>query len=147
MVILTWDEKPLLRNVEESVLLMPLLDMIRRRGWVSSTSILRSEMPLNGRRIDLATMTSTGISSAYELKIGSFQRVLEQAMYNRISFDKSWIVVNHMPQCRNLDQARENGIGIIVFDDKMTIVSRASRQRVSPVIRAKVRAIFSRGVS
>ncbi|MDJ0459826.1 hypothetical protein PUN71_021695 [Arthrobacter sp. NQ7] len=145
MVVLPWDETPVLRNREEKELLTPLLNMMRSRGWINENSLVLSEMPLNGRRADLATLTKSGIASAYEMKMGSFHRVLEQAMYNRLSFDRSWIVVNHRPTPKNLEQARENGIGVIVLDDKMSILLWASRQPVSPVIRAKIRAIFRRG--
>lgn len=145
MVVLPWDETPILRNREEEKLLTPLLHMMRNRGWINENSLVLSEMPLNGRRADLATLTKGGISSAYEMKIGSFQRVLEQAMYNRLSFDRSWIVVNHRPTAKNLEQARENGVGVIVLDDRMFVLLWANRQTVSPVIRAKIRAIFQKG--
>lgn len=145
MMVLDWGTPPTPKNQEEKTLLMPLLDMMRSRGWINEQSIVLSEVPLNGRRADLATLTKSGVTSAYELKIGSFQRVLEQAMYNRISFDRSWIVLDRRPVVRCIELARENGIGIIVLDEKMTVVLWAMRQASSPVIRKKIHGIFRRG--
>ncbi|TQO19486.1 hypothetical protein FB472_1043 [Rhodoglobus vestalii] len=78
--------------------------------------------------MDLATLNSTGTASAFELKLSSFQRVLEQAIYNRLSFDRSWIVVANTPNDDNLAVAREYGIGVIVLQDRMRVVALAAKQ-------------------
>lgn len=138
--------RPEPKNHEEEVLLHPLLDLMWRRGWVNEDAHLRVELAWNGRRVDVATCTKTGITSAYELKLGSFQRVLEQAMYNRLSFDKSWIVVAGMPNPSSLLQAVENGIGIIIWDGStMRVAAVAGRQPSNPRIKARLRMAFNRG--
>lgn len=143
---LAWAPRPEPKNLEEEVLLHPLLDLMWRRGWLNADSHLRVELAWNGRRIDVATCTKTGITSAYELKLGSFQRVLEQAMYNRLSFDKSWIVVAGTPNPSSSLQAIENGIGIIIWDGStMRVAAPARRQASNPRIKARLRMAFNRG--
>lgn len=139
MTMLTWDAHVEVRNLEERVLLNPLLDMLRNRGWIRSTTILRTEVPWNGRRVDLATLTRSGTASAFELKLSSFQRVLEQSMYNRLAFDRSWIVVPAMPLGRNLEAAADHGIGVIVFGSEMKVIQPAKFQlRANPMVRVRL---------
>lgn len=140
MSVIRWDEDAVPANREEEVLLLPLLHTLRRRRWVGPRSVVRTEFAWHGRRVDLATLGIAGSASAYELKLGSFHRVLEQAMYNRLSFDRSWIVVRERPLERNAEQARENGIGIILLTNAMTVVSGANRQHNSPSVRMRLAA-------
>lgn len=98
----------------ESRMMPPLVEWLRNRRWIRSDSIIVRELPVNGRRVDLVTMTRSGVLSAFELKLGGFGRVLEQAVYNRHTFDRSWVVVGSRPRQSNLDEAERFGVGIIV---------------------------------
>jgi hypothetical protein len=98
----------------ESRMMPPLVGWLQRKRWVRADSVVMREVPVNGRRVDLVTMTKSGVMSAFELKLGGFGRVLEQAVYNRQTFDKSWIVIGNHPRQANLDQAERFGVGIIV---------------------------------
>ena len=69
----------------ESRMLAPLIQWLEARRWVREDSVVALEMPLSGRRVDLVVLTRSGALSAFELKLGGFSRVLEQAVYNRRS--------------------------------------------------------------
>jgi hypothetical protein len=139
MTVLIWEEPVELINVEQTILLPPLLELLRRRRWISASTRVRTEFAWNGRRVDLATITSTGRTAAYELKIGSFGRVLEQAMYNRLSFERSWVVVSSVPRPANLAEAAEHGVGVIVLRPDAQILIPAASQLILPVVRARLR--------
>lgn len=148
MTLLAWDSEVEAANLEEGALLLPLLDLLRNRGWIRPDTIVRTELAWAGRRVDLATLNASGGTTAFELKLGSFQRVLEQAMYNRLAFDRSWVVVSAMPMPRNLAAAREHGVGVIVLDERMRVVVRAKRQpRTSAVVRARLLRTLRGGVA
>jgi hypothetical protein len=100
----------------EAWMLEPLKDALRRRRWITNSSVCVEEFAINGRRVDFAYMSTGRRSSAFELKIGNTGRVLEQAMYNRLSFDRSWIVVDRLPGPLRRAEARRMGIGIIVVN-------------------------------
>ena len=137
--MLTWDDEAAPVNLEEEVLLPPLLSLLRRYRWIGPKTKMRSEFPWNGRRVDFAYLSPTGITSAFEMKLSSFQRVLEQAIYNRLSFDRSWIVVANIPRAENLDLAREYGIGVMVMQDQMRILAMPTNQpRLNRTIRARL---------
>lgn len=145
MTVLKWDTEPTPANREEQVLLPPLLATLRRRRWIGPKSVVLTEFAWNGRRIDLATLNVSGMSSAYELKLGSFHRVLEQAMYNRLSFDRSWIVVRERPQDRNLAQAVENGVGVILLGAQMAVFQSAARQFNNATVRSRLLVALRNG--
>ena len=123
----------------ESRMMPTLVDFLRRRQWVRSDSLLARELPVNGRRVDLAVLTKSRVASAFELKIGGFGRVLEQAVYNRMTFDRSWIVVSGEPRAANVAEAAKYGVGVIVISSScprvltrpgQPIFDRQARQRV-----------------
>lgn len=151
MSAIIWNTEPLATNNEERVLLGPLLAALVRRRWIGPKSVIRTEVSLNGRRIDLAVLGSRGQASSFELKLGSFHRALEQAMYNRLTFDRSWIVVSETPRSENLSQAVENGVGVMVLDRRsgtVKVLSPALKQDNPRYAREKVRAaIAGSGVS
>lgn len=99
-------------------MLPPLVQWLEDRRWIRSDSIKALEVPVNGRRVDLAILTKSGVLSSFELKLGGFGRVLEQAVYNTRSFDRSWIVIGNEPRYENLAEAERFGVGIIVVDGK-----------------------------
>lgn len=136
---LVWDDEAAPVNLEEEVLLAPLLALLRRHRWVGPKTSMRSEFPWNGRRIDFAYLSPTGITSAFEMKLSSFQRVLEQAIYNRLSFDRSWVVVANTPRSENLDLAREYGIGVMALQDQLRILVMPENQpRQNRTIRTRL---------
>lgn len=124
--------------------MMPILvDFLRRRRWVRDDTLLARELPINGRRVDLGVLTRSGTSSAFELKIGGFGRVLEQAHYNRLSFHRSWIVIPNLPRPENVDEARKFGIGIIVVEGEAAkIVLRPGTPSAERLSRLRVREKF-----
>lgn len=99
----------------ESRMMPTLVQFLRKRHWVRSDSLLARELPVNGRRVDLAVLTKSQVASAFELKIGGFNRVLEQAVYNRMTFDRSWVVVSGVPRATNVAEAAKHGVGVIVI--------------------------------
>ncbi len=68
----------------------------------------------------MVSMTRGGVLTSYEFKLGSFSRVLEQAIYNRLSFDRSYLVVAAMPRPENLAEATRHCVGIILVGDNVT---------------------------
>lgn len=137
---LLWDVHPIPSNLEEDVLLLPLLEFLRSRRWVRPTTTVLSEFAWNGRRVDLATLTASGRSSAFELKLGSFGRALEQAMYNRLSFDRSWVVISGIPRASSLAEAEQNGVGVIVVGDNTRVLLNVAPQPISMVVQKRLHA-------
>ncbi|GAA1495198.1 hypothetical protein GCM10009628_02000 [Paeniglutamicibacter kerguelensis] len=84
------------------------------------------EFPVSGRRVDLAALTKSGVLSAFELKLDDFGRVLEQAVYNRQTFDRSWIVIGRTPRDSSLNDASRFGVGVI------TIIGDQAKILVTP---------------
>jgi hypothetical protein len=95
--------------------------------WLVATGRLRSqtrvahEVPWLGRRVDLALLTGRGMTSAFELKIGRLQRVIEQAAYNQSSFHRSWVVTGNRPRDEGLRWAEELGVGLIVVQHNTVV--------------------------
>jgi hypothetical protein len=103
----------------EKRLLLPLLRWLVDSRRINRETQIALELPWLGRRIDLATLTSTRRAAAYELKLGSLGRALEQATYNRYAFDRSYVVTSSMPRPDNMALAAEIGIGILVIRGRL----------------------------
>jgi hypothetical protein len=73
------------------------------------------ELAWFGRRIDLATLTRARRTVAYELKLRGLRRALEQASYNRLAFDRSYVVTESVPRAANVELAAKHGIGLIII--------------------------------
>jgi hypothetical protein len=130
------------------MLLEPLLGWLAARRWIREDSVVIEELAINGRRVDVSTLTRSGTLSAFELKLGSFGRALEQAFYNARLYDRSWIVLDAMPRVRNVEEAVQCGVGVLVRSGPSFVVvcqpgPRASdlvpRRRVTEKIREQVR--------
>lgn len=104
-------------TLEAQVLCPPLV------CWLQGTQRLREEgsilfeVPWAGRRVDIVTLGKRLRVSAFELKLGRTSRVLEQAIYNRAVFDRSYMVVVHLPRPQTLEDARREGVGIVLVRD------------------------------
>lgn len=99
----------------ESALLPPLMRWLVATGRVGSQTVVAQEVPWLGRRVDLALLNGRGVTTAFELKIGRIQRVIEQAAYNRASFHRSWIVTGNQPREDGIRWATQLGVGLIVI--------------------------------
>lgn len=100
----------------ESDLLQPLLEWLASRGWLGSRSVVVDELPWSGRRVDLVTVTSKNRTTAYELKLNGTRRAIQQASYNRLAFDRAYVVTAAMPTEESLCAAQEAGVGVILAD-------------------------------
>lgn len=140
MVLLPWGEAVAPVNEEERVLLSPLIDFLIRTRRVRPDTIVRIELPWAGRRVDVATLTSSLSASAYELKLASISRAIEQAAYNRLSFDRSWVVTASTPGPGALSEAESLGIGIMQLRSSgLRVISHAQWQgRQNRVVRARL---------
>ena len=132
----------------ERTLLAPLLDWLNSRRWIRDDTVVIEELAVNGRRVDVSTLTRSGTLSSFELKLGSFGRALEQSFYNKRLYDRSWIVVNAMPRQRNIDEALLCGVGVLVRSGSSFVIAcppgpiasdLIPRQRVTEKIREQVR--------
>lgn len=127
----------------------PLLEWLERRRRIRSDTILVRELPWFGRRVDLVTLTTSGTVTAYELKLRDNKGALRQASYNRLAFDRSYVVTASIPSAKIQQRAKKAGIGIIVAaGNDHTVICKASegpenvslRQRLVGKVRQKVQS-------
>src|SRR5438128_7516393 len=90
-----WDEDVFSKiarpQAGEGRMLRPLLAWLNGTRRITPDTHVALELSWFGRRVDVATLTRSRRAVAYELKLGSLGRALEQAVYNRISFDRSYV--------------------------------------------------------
>jgi len=123
----------------ERKLSAPLLTFLRHQGWVRPDTLIAHELPWHGRRIDMATLTRGGVLASYELKLSSFGRVLEQSIYNRLSFDRSYLVIAAMPRPENMASAAQHRVGVIlVADGTARCLLRSPLLHSEPVLRTRL---------
>lgn len=118
----------------EERLVNPLLEWLAQRRRVRRDTIILRELPWFGRRVDLVTLTCSGITTAYELKLNNNRRAIRQAGYNKLVFDRSYVVTLSEPTMENLKHARDVEVGFIVIrNDSVEVLqeSRASPVRVT----------------
>ncbi|WP_224165422.1 hypothetical protein [Arthrobacter sp. StoSoilA2] len=128
----------------ESRMMPDLVNWLRRSRWVRDDSIIVRELPINGRRADLVTMTKSGVISTFELKLGGFNRALEQAVYNRLSVDRSWMVLGSSPRASNVEEAVRFGIGIIAINEgQLKVLCRPGAPGFDPEAKRRVGARLS----
>jgi hypothetical protein len=127
----------------EARLLAPLLAWLMRTRRVNAQTEIAYELVWFGRRIDVATLSATRRASAYELKIGSLGRAMEQASYNRLAFNRSFVVTNALPRAENLAIAAEHDIGVIVVQEGgVREVLQSPLRAADPVLRARLLTRF-----
>lgn len=125
----------------EAALLPTLMHWLIATGRIRARTLVAQEVPLLGRRVDLALLTARGVTTAFELKIGRLQRVLEQASYNRASFHRSWIVTSNRPKPDGLDWALELGVGLLVIQhDTVTALAAPALRTPHPAAVKRLRA-------
>lgn len=132
-------ELPLERTAEEALLLPPLMVLLNATGRIRPDTYVLYEFPWHGRRIDVVTLTRSGVLSSYELKLGGFGRVTEQAVYNGMSFDRSWVVVDRFPTTANLEMARSQQLGVVVVRGSARVALHAAKTRNDLVLRQRLR--------
>lgn len=128
---------------QEAELLAPLDRWLRDRRLIRDDSLVVRELPLHGRRVDLAVLTRSGRTTAYELKLRDNRRALEQGALNGVSFDRSFVVTASRPSPTTLEQAGALGIGVLLVSlslDSVTILQRATTRQVHPVARQRLRS-------
>jgi hypothetical protein len=119
----------------------PLLSYLQSRRWVRHDTLIVHELPWHGRRVDMVTRTRGGSITSYEFKIGSFSRVLEQAIYNRLSFDRSYVVVAAMPRRENIQLSERYNVGIMMVDQlEARCLLGSPVHRAEPALRARLTA-------
>jgi len=108
-----------------------------------------AELPWCGRRIDYATYSQSGITSAYELKLAKHKVAIEQALYNRSSFARSYIVTDRRPSDDNMRLAAELGVGVLLATlEGIRILSPSPMRLPSGAVhRRLVHKITTKGVA
>lgn len=123
----------------EADLLQPLVAGIAARRWVGSRSIVVEELPWSGRRVDLVALTSTKTTIAFELKLNTTQRAIRQSTYNRLAFDRSYVVTAVQPTEASIKAAESAGVGVIVVStDGIRVVLQARTAEVDTRLKQKV---------
>jgi len=125
----------------EAALLPNLMRWLIATGRVRAQTVVAQEVPWLGRRVDLALLTARGVTTAFELKLGRLQRVLEQGAYNRSSFYRSWVVTGNRPRPDGLRWAQELGIGLLVIQhDTVIMLSAPTMREPHPAAVKRLRA-------
>lgn len=123
----------------ETDLLQPLVAGIAARKWVGPRSIFVEELAWSGRRVDLVAMTSTRRTMAFELKLNSTRRAIQQSSYNCLAFDRSYVVTAVRPIEASIKAAEAVGVGVIVVTKKgISVVLQARASEVSTRLKQKV---------
>jgi len=116
---------------------------LERTGRIRQATHLIYELPWLGRRVDLALINSRGTTTAFELKIGNIQRALEQATYNRSSFDRSWVVTGNHPRKDAIVWAEQLGVGILfVRGGKTKVMLSPLQDKPDPQAAKRLRGIM-----
>jgi hypothetical protein len=131
----------------EAALMPTLMRWLVATGRIGSQTRVTHELPWMGRRVDLALVTGRGVTSAFELKIGRLQRVIEQASYNGASFNRSWVVTGNQPKDYGLGWARRAGVGLLVVqNDEVRMLASPELNGPHSATAARLRtAIIARG--
>lgn len=123
----------------EARLEKPLLEWLERQRRVRFDTITLHEFPWFGRRIDLVTLTCSGTATAYELKLNNNRRAIQQAGYNKLVFDRSYVVTLSEPTEEILQHARDVGVGFIVFkNDSMRMAQKSPTASVPGALRQRL---------
>jgi len=131
----------------ESELVEPLICWLRARRQLRDDALLVEEFPWHGRRVDLALLTASGVSSAYELKLAHNRRVIEQSYLNTVSFDRTYLVTATRLMEPLFKQAATLGVGIIhvsLSTGRVSQLLASRRATIHPELRRKLRQALVR---
>lgn len=130
----------------EARLEIPLMEWLQRSRRVRSDTVILREFPWFGRRVDLVTLTCSGIATAYELKLNNTKRAIHQAGYNKLVFDRSYVVTLSHPTPMNLKHAHDSGVGFIVLtNNTMRLVQESPLDRAHRTLRHRLlRAMYGK---
>ena len=133
--------------MRESDMLLPLRQWLQRTGRIRRGSLIVEELSWQGRRVDVATLTRSGSSTAYELKIANNLRAIEQAAKNAHAFGRSYIVTATIPSPRTRRTAEQVGIGVLAFTgEKIRTIVRAPLNKPPRSVSHRLRrAITNKG--
>lgn len=112
----------------ESQLEGVLMEWLVLRRRIRYDTIILREFRWFSRWIDLVTLTVSGRLTAYELKLGNNKRAIEQASYNRLAFDQSYVVTATTPKNGNALHAKQAGVGVIVVSPEKTNILCGPKQ-------------------
>ncbi len=122
-------------------MLADLLPWLVRTGRIRAQTQVVLELPWLGRRIDLVLSTGRGDVTAFELKLSSTGRALEQALYNGHSATRSFIVLGSDPTRANLEVAGALGIGVIVVNGVVRLVRSSPPRTANAELAARMRGV------
>ena len=131
----------------EAHLEAPLLEWLTKRRRIRDDTTIVRELRWFHRNVDLITLTTSDIATAYELKIRSNRRAVQQASYNRLAFDRSYVVTASEPRKINVDRAQQAGVGIIlvnggnprlILEGLAMPASNSLREKLGVAIRSEV---------
>jgi len=125
--------------MREAEMLEPFRHWLRRTHRVGSETVEATELPWLGRRVDLATATGRGLTTAYEMKLRDNTCGIMQAAKNAHAFSRSYLVTATMPSASNLSLARDVGIGVIYLTpESVSVVMTAPIRTVHSDIRSRL---------
>ena len=124
----------------------PLLEWLSGARRVRSDTTVVRELSWLGRRVDLVTLTRTGTATAYELKIRNAKRAIQQAAYNKLAFDRSYVVTASEPSEKNRTLVREAGVGLILvkLGTKPRLLESSLAAPTNPKLRRRLLAAIRR---
>ena len=132
----------------ERHMLLGLLTWLAGTGRIRNATHVALEVPWRGRRIDAATINSNGVSAAFELKRDASQRAFEQAVYNQLSFHRSFVVVPTFPSPATLELADELAIGVLQINGSARLWRQprtlSQLDRDAAAVRAAIRRTAAR---
>lgn len=120
----------------------PLLQWLVARRQLNNESVLATELPWHGRRVDVAIASRSGATSAFELKLSHNRRALEQSHLNAVTFDRSYLVTATPLGAANLSRAAAMGVGVVVCNLRLGQVRLIVPPRVGdvdPRVRTRLR--------
>jgi len=127
------------RYTTERELIHPFVAWLASNRRVGPGSVVVEELRWSGRKVDLATLTGANRATAYEFKLNGTKRALEQAAYNGLAFDRSYVVTAVRPSETSLRMAAEVGVGVIVVERGGPRLIRPSPpSAIDPRIRRKL---------
>lgn len=123
----------------ERELYAPLCTYLGRRNWVGVGTVVAEELPLSGRRVDLAMVTRSGRLTSIEFKLRDTGRALWQATLNTHFFDRSLVVMGTGVSHALLARAAAAGVEVITVSD-VTIRRSVALRSHKPDPKVKRRA-------